>query len=205
MIGGVVLAAGAAKRMGCCKQLLPLGAKTMLWQSASIACRSLLNPVVLVTGARHRQVAATVADLPVRIAHNPHWRQGQAGSLKAGLQALPPECAAVMFLLADQPLVTVELIDGLIGLYRSGAGSIIVPEFCGRRGNPVLFGLNRWKKEFMELTGDIGARRIIAAHPESIAVFSAESASCFLDADTAEEYRLICRLFEKKIVNQPPG
>ena len=198
MIAGILLAAGAAKRMGRCKQLLPLGGRTLLWQTASAVCHSLLEPVVLVTGAQHEQVSAAVRDLRALPVFNPCWQQGQAGSLKAGLQALPPEAAAVMFLLADQPLVTPELINGLIALYRSGAGSIVAPEYHGRRGNPTLFDLKTWKQELLQLQGDAGARRIIAAHPECVASLSVESENLFFDADTEEDYKTICELFMKK-------
>ena len=198
MIAGIILAAGAAKRMGRCKQLLPLGGRTMLWQTANTVCHSLLEPVVLVTGAEHEQVSAAVQDLSLTPVYNSDWQRGQAGSLKTGLKAIPADVAAVMFLLADQPLVTPELINSLIDLYRSNAGSIIVPEVHGHRGNPVLFDLKIWKDKLMELQGDAGARRIIAAHPECVASLPVESERLFFDADTEEDYRVICELFGEK-------
>lgn len=198
MIAGVILAAGGAKRMGRSKQLLPLGGHTMVWQTAAATCRSALDPVYLITGALHEQVSASVADLPLIHVHNPAWQEGQSVSLKEGLKALSPDIRAVMFLLADQPLINPELINNLIGLYQSGAGSIIVPEYHGRRGNPVLFDLKRWKEELFLLQGDSGARRIIASHPESLASLPVNSESVFFDADTEEDYAMICDLFTKQ-------
>lgn len=196
MIAGVILAAGAARRMGRCKQLLPLGGRTMLWQTVSKVCRSGLRPVVLVTGACHDQVERAVADLPLTVVYNPDWQQGQSTSLKAGLLALPPAVRAVMFFLADQPLVPPELIDRLAGMHCVG-GSIIAPVYQGRRGNPVLFDLAAWRDELLRLDGDEGARRILAAHPESIVTLPVETETAGFDADTEADYRMLCELFEQ--------
>ena len=91
MIAGIILAAGSARRMGCSKQLLPLGGRTMVWQVANAACHSKIDRVILVTGANKAQVAHAVEDLNLVLVHNPEWTTGQASSLKAGLQVLPAD------------------------------------------------------------------------------------------------------------------
>lgn len=195
MIAAVVLAAGGARRMGRPKQLLPLGGKPLVWHAASVACRAGLDAVVVVTGAHREAVADAVSGLPVRVVHNPGWRAGQAGSLRAGLEALGPGTAAVVFLLADQPLVTPEVISALAAAWRGGVGTIVAPTVGGRRGNPVLLDLARWREGLMALTGDAGARGLIAAHPDEVASVPVDDEDVFFDVDTPEDYVRLLKLY----------
>ena len=195
MITGIILAAGAARRMGQLKQLLPLGEKPMVWHVASAACQSRLDKVILVTGAGAEAVSEAVHDLPVTVVYNEKWERGQGESLVTGVNQLPADAEAVMFLLADQPLVTSTLIDALIDDYHSSAQSIVCPFYAGQRGNPVLFGLKEWKNALITLSGDQGARKIIAAHPESIHCFPVNSAEVLWDVDTEEDYQRMVERF----------
>ncbi len=195
MIAAVVLAAGAARRMGRPKQLLPLAGRPLVWHVASAACQSVVDEVIVVTGSRRTAVEAAVAGLPVRLAPNHHWRSGQASSLQTGLNAVSPDSGAVIFLLADQPLVTPALLDSLAAAYRAGGGSIVAPVAGGRRGNPVLFAIGRWRQQLLALTGDAGARAIIAAHPDQVAAVSVADETVFFDVDTPAEYDEIKRLY----------
>lgn len=196
MIAAVVLAAGAARRMGRPKQLLPLAGRPLVWHVASAACRSVVDEVIVVTGARRTAVAAAVAGLSVRLAPNPRWRSGQASSLQAGLNAVSPDTGAIIFLLADQPLVTPALLDSLAAAYRAGGGSIVAPVAGGRRGNPVLFDIARWRQQLLALTGDAGARAIIAAHPGQVAAVPVTDETVFFDVDTPADYEEIIRLYQ---------
>jgi molybdenum cofactor cytidylyltransferase len=197
MISGIILAAGAACRMGKIKQLLPLGPQPMLWHVAQAACRSQLDEVLLITGSAAEPIAAAVNDLPLRIIHNPDWQQGQSSSLRAGLLSLQPATEVVMFLLADQPLVTPELIDALIGEWRSSDKTIVCPCYEAKRGNPVLFDLATWRTDLEQLDGDQGARRILAAHPEAIGYLPVATDEIFLDVDTIEDYTKMQQQFAK--------
>lgn len=197
MIAGVILAAGAACRMGNIKQLLPLGPQPMLWHVAQAACRSQLDEVRLITGSSAEPIAAAVSDLPLRIIHNPDWQQGQSSSVRTGLHELSSKTEAIIFLLADQPLVTPELIDALIDEWRSSGKTIVCPCYETKRGNPVLFDLAAWRADLEQLDGDQGARRILAAHPEAIGYVLVASDEIFQDVDTAEDYAKMQQRFGK--------
>ena len=197
MIVGIILAAGSASRMGQAKQLLPLGSRPMLWHVAQAACQSRLDEVHLITGASAEPVAAAVNDLPLRIVHNPAWQQGQAGSIKTGLLALPPNCDAVLFLLADQPLITSQLINELISHWQRCGKSIVRPCHANNPGNPVLLSLAVWREALANLSGDQGARQLIVDHPEAIGYLPVASDEIFLDVDTIEDYAKMQQRFAK--------
>ncbi|VBB08717.1 nucleotide-diphospho-sugar transferases [Lucifera butyrica] len=194
MIAAVILAAGQASRMGAPKQLLPLAGKPVIRHVAETACLSAVDECVIVTGCYSREVMATVRDLPVKIIYNPAWTKGQAGSVVAGIQAVSSAAAGVLFLLADQPLVTVEFLNHLLVNYRTRPETIVVPVYQGKRGTPVLFDLPHWRRELLSLTGDEGARKIILQHPESVWQVEWEDKNVFRDIDTEEDYQEILHL-----------
>lgn len=193
MIASVILAAGSASRMGRPKQLLPLGGRPMVWRVADAACRAALGQVIVVTGACGEKVSRALAGLAVSVAVNPRWQSGQAASLKAGLAAVDRQARAVIYLLADQPLIPSAVLQDLARAYYAGQGSIVAPVFQGQRGNPVLFDLARWREDLMALQGDCGAREILRAHPAELGCVPVDDPRYFLDADTEEDYQTILR------------
>ena len=194
-IVGVILAAGGSKRMGRPKLLLPLGGKALIRHVADEACRSELQQVTVVTGAYAAQVEEALAGLPVRIVHNELWADGQSTSVRKAVESLPDGRGAVMFLLADQPFVDSTLINALIDTYRQTAASIVAPVWRQRRGNPVLFDLATWRDELLRLTGDEGARRIVAANETAVRQLEMTDGDVFFDADTPEDYERLQELW----------
>lgn len=198
MIAGIILAAGSSRRMGQPKQLLPLAGKPMVWHVATAACQSSLDAVFLITGASADAVRTAVEGLPLTLVHNANWESGQASSVTTGLKELAEDTKAVMFLLADQPLITPDLIDSLITAYQNSTRSIISPAHAGQRGNPVLFGCREWKKTLSQLSGDEGARGIIACHPEALLQVPVDSAKFFWDVDTKTDYQRVSNEFSRR-------
>ncbi len=190
-VAGIVLAGGEAQRYGRPKQLLPWRGKPFVWQSADLALRSGLDPVVVITGAHGEAVRAAVAGLPVIIQENPDWAAGQSTSMKAGLRALPAGIGAAVFLLADQPHLPPALIRQLVETHRRKLPALIVPDVDGRRGNPVLFD-RRTFRDLLEISGDVGGRAIFGR-------FAAErlpwlDERILLDVDTPADYARLLEL-----------
>jgi molybdenum cofactor cytidylyltransferase len=158
-VAGVILAAGSSKRFGEPKQLLKWQGEPFITHIARNVLSVGLGPLILVTGAETKKIEAAVNDLPVKIVYNPDWAQGQSTSMKAGLDALPEGCQAVMFLLGDQPQIPVELLRQLIERYEKHRAPITAPKVGERRGNPVLFSREAFP-ELQGVTGDQGGRAI---------------------------------------------
>jgi sulfur transfer complex TusBCD TusB component (DsrH family) len=64
---------------------------------------------------------------------------------------------------------------------------IIIPTYRGKRGHPVIISL-KYKAELFSLKGDIGAREIIARHPEDVQEVRVDAPGVIMDIDTQEEY-----------------
>jgi molybdenum cofactor cytidylyltransferase len=186
-IAGVILAAGGASRMGRPKQLLDWGGRPLVRVAAEQALASRLDTLLVVVGAASAEVGAALAGLPLRIVPCPEYASGQSASLRAGIAALGPEVAAALVLLADQPFVTAAIIDRLIAEWRATAAPIVAPAYRGVRGNPVLFARALFP-ELLAVTGDRGARQVIASDPARVATVPFDDDRPLADIDTPEEY-----------------
>lgn len=186
-IAAVVLAAGLSSRMPENKLLAPLAGKPVLRHVVEAAMASRASPVVVVTGYAAAEVKAALTGLDVEFIENADYAKGLSESLKCGVKNVPPDCAGVVVLLGDMPLVTAGLIDGLIGSFEPAKGrEICAPVHKGRRGNPVLWG-RRFFPELLALTGDKGARRLIDLHADALSTLEVGDDASLVDIDTAED------------------
>jgi molybdenum cofactor cytidylyltransferase len=186
-VGAIVLAAGGSRRFGSPKQLLPWKAKTLLEHVVDTVLNSPVDPVVVVLGHQAEAIRTLVRGRGVVTAVNEAWQRGQAGSVRIGLQALPAGCDAALFVLADQPHVTSDLIDAIVARYRRTLAPIVVPAYRGARGNPVLFTRALFP-ELREQHGDHGGRQVIARHEHEVETVEVRDPRLFLDIDTVDEY-----------------
>lgn len=185
-IAAIILGAGRSSRMGGPNKLLAtLDGKSLIRHAAEAATGSQLAETVLVTGHLADTIAAEVQDLNIRLVHNPDFADGMAGSIRAGMNALSADMDAVVILLGDMPRIDEAVIGKLVKAYRRNETSLIVTATAnGKRGNPVL-----WDKRFFDalkgLSGDVGARHIIAENPGFVTEVEIGSAAR-LDLDTPE-------------------
>ena len=183
----LILAAGASTRLGRPKQLLGWHGRPLVRAVAEVALAAGLDPVIVVVGAARREVTAALAGLPLQIADNPAYMQGQSTSLRAGVAALAPHVAAAIVLLADQPFVTVAIVQRIVAEWRARGAAIVAPEYAGQRGNPVLFDRAVFP-ELLAVAGDQGARAILAADPARIHLVHFDDPRPLSDIDTSEDY-----------------
>ncbi len=190
-VAAIVLAAGRSSRMGPSNKLIePIEGKPMVAHAARVALDSGAAPVIVVTGFDAPRVAQALSDLNVAIVHNAAFDDGLSSSLKAGLSALPPECEGALILLGDMPKIEASVLGALLAAF-TGPDAICVPVHQGRRGNPVLWGLSYFA-EMMQLTGDVGAKQLLARHADRVTEVPVGSDGIFADVDTpADLARLI--------------
>lgn len=194
-IAGIILAAGTSSRMGQPKQLLDWVGRPLVRAIVETALAARLDEVIVVTRCADDEVAAALADLPVRIAPNPLAAAGQSTSLHTGIAALSPDVAAAIVLLGDQPFITTAIIDALLGVWRAARAPIVAPVFAGTRGNPVLFDRSVFT-ELLTIEGDQGARGVIARSPSRVHYVHFDDDRPLLDIDTPEAYARARALLE---------
>jgi molybdenum cofactor cytidylyltransferase len=110
-----------------------------------------------------------------------------AGSLKAGLAVLPADALGTLVCLGDMPDVSSAHISRIVAAFPADGRAICVPTRHGRRGNPVLLG-RPFFAELQALTGDVGARGLIAKHPDLVREIAMDDDAVLTDLDTAESW-----------------
>ena len=191
-VSAVVLAAGRSTRMGPVNKLLaPLGGRAMVRAVVGGLAGSSVRPVVVVTGHEAERVEEALADTGVHLVHNPEYRQGLSGSIRAGLAALPESAEAAVICLGDMPLVTSAHVDRLVAAFDPAEGrEICVPVFEGKRGNPVLFA-RRFFDEIAGVRGDVGARHLIGEYEEYVCEVAMDDRAVLVDVDSPQALREI--------------
>jgi molybdenum cofactor cytidylyltransferase len=186
-ISAVVLAAGRSTRMGPDNKLLAeIDGTAIVCRVARAALASRARPVLVVTGHQAEAVRAALAGLDVTFAANPDYAQGLSTSLKAGLRALPDGTDGALVLLGDMPRIAPTHLDRLIAAFAAEGGeAIIVPLHEGRRGNPVLWP-RAFFAEMLQLEGDAGAGRLLAAHADKVHGLELGTDAILADVDTPE-------------------
>jgi molybdenum cofactor cytidylyltransferase len=187
-VAAIVLAAGRSSRLAPANKLLELiDGAPIVRRVAGIALASGAGPVIVVTGFDAARVANAVHNLKVTIVHNATFEEGLSSSLRAGLSALPSDSDGTLILLGDMPAIESSDLEALMAAFAAkDRQAICVPVRHGRRGNPVLWGA-AYFAEMMSLSGDVGAKPLMARHTEHVTEVAAGSDGIFADVDTPSD------------------
>jgi molybdenum cofactor cytidylyltransferase len=191
----VVLAAGRSERFGAGRHKLaqPLGASSVLAQTLARAIASHLRTVVVTTAAfvdvaRSSVAARDVVVLP-DVGNDRTASLGMGASIAAGVRA-SPDSVGWLVLPADMPLVQPATLLAVARALDHHA--VAFAQHGGRRGHPVGFAAELYP-ELTELSGDEGARRIIARYP-AFAV-ELDDPGILVDIDTEDDLDALRRGF----------
>jgi molybdenum cofactor cytidylyltransferase len=187
MISAILLGAGESKRMGVDKLSLPWGTKTVLRRCFETLLRSEAQELVVVLGTRNKGIKNLLQGRKAKVVINPYSNRGMGTSIRRGIQAIHPGCRGILIGLGDQPFLKTRTINVLIHAFDQGKGGIVVPSFRGRRGHPVIFH-GKYKRELLNLEGDVGGRSVIERHPEDVRVVRIKSIGVVRDVDTWQDY-----------------
>jgi molybdenum cofactor cytidylyltransferase len=183
-VAGVVLAAGSSSRINGLKQLIQFRDKPLVTYAVEAAINGGLEPIVVVVGGNGSAIRETIQGLGVNIVDNLASLRGQGSSVKVGLDAIGEKTEAVVFLLADMPLVSSELIRALVGRHRKTLSSVVVPYAQGKRGNPVLFDRVTFNA-LRTIEDERGGRAIFEVYPPEQLAWDD---TVLFDVDTEDDY-----------------
>jgi molybdenum cofactor cytidylyltransferase len=186
-ISAILLGAGESKRMRVDKLSLPWGRKTVLEHCFETLWRSEVEEVTIVLGVRNKEIKNLFKGPRVKIIVNPHSEKGMSTSIRKGLQTIHSGSHGILIALGDQPFIKTRTINALIHAFDQGEKGIVVPSFRGEMGHPVIFH-RKYKKELLNLKGDVGGKSIIERHPQEVRRVSIKSEGVVKDIDTWQNY-----------------
>lgn len=174
---GLLLAAGAGRRMGMPKALVRDDAgEPWLVRGVRALRDGGCDTVTVVLGAGVEEAHPLLDGTGARWVLAADWGDGMSASLRAGLAALaaPTDAdgparddagvGAAIVSLVDLPDVHADVVRRVAA---SGAdpAALARAAYDGRPGHPVLLGRDHWAGLVGSVTGDRGARDYLATHP----------------------------------------
>ena len=184
-LAAVILAAGASRRMGRIKALLPFRGETVLDRLIGLYGR-FAAPVIVVLGHHEAEIRrGMVRGSEAVIAVNPEPERGQLSSLQCGLRLAPED---VLFSPVDFPAVEQATVAALLREFPARpAATLVAPSFAGKHGHPVLIRA-ALKDELLALAPEDTARTALHRHGQTAFYLDVEDAGVTADIDSPEEY-----------------
>ncbi len=185
-VSTILLAAGRSERMGAFKPLLPFGKTTVIRSCLRSLRQAGVQDIVVVVGHRAKELQEDLSDLGLLFAFNPDATSAMSASIACGIRELPPDARAALISLTDQPAIPSEVIKAIVNKWTSGE-SLVVPEYQGRGGHPVLVDLC-FREELLSLDSSRGLRSFLEAHREQVRRLPVNSPFVARDMDTWDDY-----------------
>jgi molybdenum cofactor cytidylyltransferase len=193
-VAGIVLAAGASRRMGASinKLLLEIDGEPMVRRVVRRAIDAGLDPVIVVLGYQPGRIRESLDGLECTFVENPDYSGPTSGSLHAGLRALDKSISAAVVMLGDMVHVTTAmvraLLDGLGGdsrlaVSRYGVDEVLAP--------PLLFRRELWP-ELLAWSGEGCGKAVVMSHFDEAVMLDWPEDS-LRDIDTPADYEDVRR------------
>ncbi len=193
----VIPAAGASRRMGRAKLLLPLGATTLVGATVGALVAGGATPVCLVVRPEDGPLHRWAAERGLRWAENPAPDRGMLSSILAGIEALGGAARLaeagepLLVCPADLPGLAASTVAAVAERLRAGA-TLAVPVHAGRRGHPLGIAAARLP-ELPGLDPAVGLHQLLARHPDEVAAVPVDDPGCVGDVDTPADYERATR------------
>lgn len=178
---GLLLAAGAGRRMGRPKALVEG------WLERAVASLADCDDVLVVLGA---QAGAARALLPPDVAAvvAADWADGMGASLRTGLRALADGGAErCVVTLVDLPDVGAEVVRRLLAAADGPVPGAVLARaaYAGTPGHPVLLGRDHWAGVARAAVGDQGAKAYLG--PREVLLVECGDLATGVDQDTPDD------------------
>ncbi|MEK7403913.1 MAG: nucleotidyltransferase family protein [Acidobacteriota bacterium] len=191
-LAGLILAAGASRRMGAPKALLTLEGETFLDRLIRLLAAH-CSPVLVVLGHQADEVRRGLARSAEAVfVVNADPERGQLSSLQCGLAAAPPESEGFMFTPVDYPGVRPSTVAALAAAFSTLRPLLAIPRCQGRRGHPVCCA-RELIPEFLALPADSSARAVIYRRLDEACYVDVDDAAIVEDVDDPEAYQRLLR------------
>ncbi|MCS7314118.1 MAG: nucleotidyltransferase family protein [Bryobacterales bacterium] len=187
-ITGIILAAGASRRMGTPKALLAYRGETWLDRWIGLLGRH-CDPVLVVLGAEAESIRSGIRRLDEALfVCNPAPERGQFSSLQCALTVLPERAEGFLFAPVDHPAVRPETVAQLVADFARGGALVVAPRYRGRGGHPVCCA-RLLAAEMLVEPPESQARLVLRRHLHATRYVDVDDPGVAEDVDDQDSYR----------------
>ncbi|MBT9776474.1 NTP transferase domain-containing protein [Clostridium sp. MCC353] len=179
----VLLAAGSSRRFQGNKLLYHFSGKPMyrhLTDRLEELPASSFEQKIVVT--QYEEIAEELEKRGFEAVYNYDTELGISHSIHLALPALKDSVDAVCFAVCDQPYLTGETLLAFLREWRKSGKGMGCLTHQGEFGNPAVFSM-KYRDELMDLTGDVGGRRVIRKHLSDLYLYEVEDGKELVDID----------------------
>ncbi len=188
---GLLLAAGASRRLGRAKQLLPYpGGPTLLDASLSAARACRFDQLLVALGAGAREIRSRVDLAGADVIVNPAGAgEGCSSSIAAALPSVRVDCDVLVLLLGDQPAVAPQAVERLVRSMADCEAPMGVCAYDDGLGHPFAFARALFP-DLARLHGDKAVWRLRDSLADEVVEVPAPG-RVPLDVDTEHDYQVL--------------
>ncbi|MHB1708169.1 MAG: nucleotidyltransferase family protein [Thermoplasmataceae archaeon] len=179
----VILAAGFSTRFGSNKLIMDVGGKPIISHAVESALGSSADRVAVVipVGSTMRTYIST----SVTLITNALRDKGISSSIAAAVEYFKESADAIMFMVADQPMIDTCTLDKILSIFRQNPSFIVASSVDGDVRNPVIFP-KKYFEVLLQLTGDSGAKSVALANIKNVIKVEVNPEK-LVDIDTVED------------------
>jgi molybdenum cofactor cytidylyltransferase len=186
----VLPGAGASRRMGRPKLLLPYRGGTLVGAVVEALRGGGVSKIVLVTSPGDEDLRAWARESGVLTTVNPDPQRGMLSSIREGIAALGSTNEILLVSPADLPALRSETVAALVQRMEETGAPLAVPVYQGKRGHPLAIAA-ALIPEIDTLDLDVGLKQLRDRHEALLLEMEVEDAGVVQDVDTPEEYEKI--------------
>lgn len=186
----ILLAAGQSKRFGGIKQLTAIHGKPMIchcllqYRQGKKWIEGIADGHVVLGANAHLIIEQLPKSIKKHVVNS--WGKGMGHSLAESMQFLDNNTTHVLIGLADQALITQQMIQGMLHKSSLYPHHIVAAKYAGQLGAPTIFP-RQYFSQLSQLTGDKGAKVILQQHLQQ--VIRLEMPEAAFDIDTQDDLK----------------
>lgn len=189
----LVLAAGLSSRMTIGnKLLLKVKSMTIIEKTIKNLYNSNIDSFFIILGYQSNLLSKALKNFRIPLVINDSYKEGISSSIKKGISRIDNKSNGVMICLADMPKITSKTYNTLIErfkrFYDITTPLIILPQYNGKNGNPVILS-NHFFSELKKISGDKGAKFLIKKNKKYIKKVIINEKYILEDIDDLEAYK----------------
>lgn len=186
----VLPAAGASRRMGRPKLLLPFRGGTIVGSLTASLRAAGVDPIVLVTAPGDEELRSWAREAGLTVAINPDPERGMLSSIQEGIAVCGGSGETLLVSPADLPNLHAESVVHLLRRMEEARAPLALPTYRGRRGHPLAIA-PELIPEIETLNPEVGLKQLRDRHANAVLEVEVEDAGVVQDVDTMEDYRAL--------------